>query len=108
MTSVILVRVWEGVICYTNDMKKLIPILAILLLIGLGLCFFTRETHHESVEMPSMLCDNGTPNCHGDGVRRYKTMTLLSTFGAVLAGASGVGLAVVVGNQAMKRPKRKK
>jgi len=38
-----------------------------------------------------------------DGVRRYKTMTPLSTFGAVLAGASTIGLVAV----AMKRPKRK-
>ena len=87
-------------------MKKLIPILVVLLVAGLALCFFARETHHESVEMPSLLCDNGTPNCHGDGVRRYKTMTPLSTFGAVLAGVSAVGLVAIVGNQAMKKPKR--
>ena len=88
-------------------MKKLIPMLVVLLVAGLALCFFARETHREPIEMPSLLCDNGTPNCHGDGVRRYKTMTPLSTFGAVLAGMSAIGLITTAGSQVMKRKTKK-
>jgi len=90
-------------------MKKLIPILAVLLVAGLALFCLTRETHTESVEIKSIsLCENAPPSCHADGVRKYKTMTPLSTFGAVLAGASAVSLVAVVGNQVIKESKRKK
>jgi hypothetical protein len=90
-------------------MKKLTPILAVLLVVGLTLFFFTRETHIEPVEIKTIgLCENAAPSCHADGVRKYKTMTPLSTFGAVLAGVSAVGLVAVVGNQTVKKQKRKK
>lgn len=90
-------------------MKKLLFILATLFLIGLGLFLFTQEKHEEPVMITGgPLCENAQPSCHGDGIRKYKTMTPLSTFGAVLAGASVVGGVVVLTKQSTKKRPSKK
>lgn len=90
-------------------MKKPMFILAALFLIGLGLFLFTQENHEEPIEIKGgSFCENAEPSCHADGISKYKTMTPLSTAGAILAGASLVGGVVVLSKQsAKKRPQKK-